>query len=76
MKKTVCYANNCEIVVTGFRVESYFVCRTCKLEVSADVDKRAKERNSTIHDDNKIKQDDYDDMYDLMFGYSNDPMGD
>ena len=36
-KKYYCHQDNCDIVKTGFQIETYHVCRTCKEEVSENL---------------------------------------
>jgi hypothetical protein len=78
--KTVCYSGTCEIVESGFHLEKYKVCRTCKLEVSAELARRLEEKKASKAESKKIEiedQDDYFDMYDIHHGTGYfDPMGD
>ncbi len=48
--KNRCYSSQCDIVDTGFRFNSYKVCKYCKVEISQDLAKR-------IGDEAQLKKD-------------------
>lgn len=58
MPKSICYSGNCEIVETGFRLEVYYVCKTCKQEVEKDLKERTEKYKELqrLREEEKKKQ--------------------
>lgn len=52
MAKTFCYSDECEIIETGFRLEVYYVCKKCKMEVNKDF----KERNEYHREQKRLRE--------------------
>lgn len=44
-KRIYCYKSDCEIVQTGFHIQQFLVCRTCKREVAESLAATIKEKN-------------------------------
>ena len=43
--KSYCYKTTCEVVETGFHLEKYQVCKTCKEEVTENLKNTINDRN-------------------------------
>lgn len=48
--KGICYKKDCNVVITGFRWNDLFVCKTCKLELTEELYRQIKDKNRTLDD--------------------------
>lgn len=60
-KKSYCYKDNCDSVITGFHLERYFSCKICKLEITESLYNNIKNQEK-----NKKEIDDQIDLWETL----------
>lgn len=69
MAKNYCYKDSCKFVQTGFHLEQYMVCTTCKDEVTQSLCDRKKEEQEAdrkrLERQKRRREEDEDEQKDL-----------
>lgn len=58
-KKHYCYSDDCEIILTGFQIDQYWVCKKCKFEITEGLKQKIETRQKKGYE--PISLDEYDD---------------
>lgn len=72
--KTYCYTHECELVKTGFHLEQYWVCKSCKKEVTdalkeSIVERKKEKERDKLRDHNVFTEQ-------MYLGWDHDDSGD